>query len=103
MINGTRVTVRTVLASLAEGAKIKEILADFPTIPGRKRVGRHRVCRGVLRRKGYSAIVTEIRRSEARGTKPPVIYSDPNISPHAISSNDSAMGNGQWCVILGTR
>ncbi len=72
MINGTRVTVRTVPASLAEGAKIKEILADFPTIPGRKRVGRHRVCRGVLRRKGYSVIVTEIRRSEARAGRSPI-------------------------------
>jgi uncharacterized protein (DUF433 family) len=31
-IKGTRVTVRTVLASLAEGATNKEILADFPTL-----------------------------------------------------------------------
>lgn len=31
-LQGTRVTVRTVLASLAEGAWIDEILADFPTI-----------------------------------------------------------------------
>ena len=29
---GTRVTVRTVLASLAEGATEQEILADFPTL-----------------------------------------------------------------------
>ena len=29
---GTRVTLRTVLASLAEGASIEEILADFPTL-----------------------------------------------------------------------
>jgi len=29
---GTRVTVRTILASLAEGAWIDEILADFPTL-----------------------------------------------------------------------
>lgn len=29
---GTRVTVRTVLASLAEGAKTEEILEDFPTL-----------------------------------------------------------------------
>jgi uncharacterized protein (DUF433 family) len=29
---GTRVTLRTVLASLAEGATIAEILADFPTL-----------------------------------------------------------------------
>jgi len=32
VIKGTRVTVRTVLASLAEGATIEEILADFPTL-----------------------------------------------------------------------
>lgn len=31
-LRGTRVPVRTVLASLAEGAWIDEILADFPTI-----------------------------------------------------------------------
>ena len=32
MIKGTRVPVCTVLASLAEGAVIEDILADFPTI-----------------------------------------------------------------------
>ena len=32
VIKGTRVPVRTLLASLAEGASIEEILADFPTI-----------------------------------------------------------------------
>ena len=32
IIRGTRVTIRTVLASLAEGASIKEILDDFPTL-----------------------------------------------------------------------
>ncbi len=32
VIKGTRVTVRTVLASLAEGAKAEEILQDFPTL-----------------------------------------------------------------------
>lgn len=32
VIKGTRVTVRTILASLAEGAKIEEILEDFPTL-----------------------------------------------------------------------
>lgn len=32
VIRGTRVTVRTVLASLAEGASIDEITADFPTL-----------------------------------------------------------------------
>ena len=32
VITGTRVTLRTVLASLAEGAGVAEILADFPTL-----------------------------------------------------------------------
>ncbi len=32
VIKGTRVTVRTILASLAEGARIEEILEDFPTL-----------------------------------------------------------------------
>ena len=32
VIKGTRVTLRTVLASLAEGASPGEILADFPTL-----------------------------------------------------------------------
>ena len=32
VIRGTRVTLRTVLASLAEGATMVEILADFPTL-----------------------------------------------------------------------
>ena len=32
VLKGTRVTVRTVLASLAEGATVKEILTDFPTL-----------------------------------------------------------------------
>ena len=32
VIKGTRVTLRTVLASLAEGASTVEILADFPTL-----------------------------------------------------------------------
>jgi uncharacterized protein (DUF433 family) len=32
VIKGTRVTVRTILASLTEGATIQEILADFPTL-----------------------------------------------------------------------
>ncbi len=32
VIKGTRVTLRTILASLAEGASIKEILNDFPTL-----------------------------------------------------------------------
>ena len=31
-IKGTRVTLRTVLASLAEGATISEILEDYPTL-----------------------------------------------------------------------
>lgn len=32
VIKGTRVTLRTVLASLAEGATTADILADFPTL-----------------------------------------------------------------------
>lgn len=32
VITGTRVTVKTVLASLAEGARVEEIIADFPTL-----------------------------------------------------------------------
>ncbi|MEZ5366809.1 MAG: DUF433 domain-containing protein [Bryobacterales bacterium] len=32
VIKGTRVTLRTVLASLAEGATAEQILADFPTL-----------------------------------------------------------------------
>lgn len=32
VIKGTRLTLRTILASLAEGARIEEILEDFPTL-----------------------------------------------------------------------
>lgn len=32
VIKGTRVTLRTILASLAEGASIEEIRSDFPTL-----------------------------------------------------------------------
>ena len=32
VVKGTRVTVRTILASLAEGASIQDILDDFPTL-----------------------------------------------------------------------
>ena len=32
VIRGTRVTVRTLLASLAEGATVAEIVADYPTV-----------------------------------------------------------------------
>lgn len=32
VVRGTRVTIRTILASLAEGAWIDEILTDFPTL-----------------------------------------------------------------------
>ena len=32
VIRGTRVTLRTLLASLAEGATVDEILADFPLV-----------------------------------------------------------------------
>ena len=34
VIRGTRVTLRTILASLAEGATTREILEDFPTLTG---------------------------------------------------------------------
>lgn len=32
VIKGTRVPLRTLLASLAEGAAVEEILTDFPTV-----------------------------------------------------------------------
>ena len=32
VIKGTRVPLRTVLASLAEGASVEEIVRDFPTL-----------------------------------------------------------------------
>ena len=32
VVRGTRVTLKTVLASLAEGADVDDILADFPTL-----------------------------------------------------------------------
>lgn len=32
VIKGTRVTLRTVLATLAEGASVQEILTEFPTL-----------------------------------------------------------------------
>jgi len=32
VIRGTRVTLKTVLASLEEGATVQEILEDFPTV-----------------------------------------------------------------------
>ncbi len=32
IVRGTRVTLRTILASLAEGATVSEIIADFPTL-----------------------------------------------------------------------
>lgn len=32
VIKGTRVPVKTVLASLAEGARVEEIIASFPTL-----------------------------------------------------------------------
>ncbi|WP_295587661.1 DUF433 domain-containing protein [uncultured Lamprocystis sp.] len=32
VITGTRITVRTVLASLAEGMDSEDLLADFPTL-----------------------------------------------------------------------
>jgi uncharacterized protein (DUF433 family) len=32
VITGTRITVRTILASLAEGMDTEDLLADFPTL-----------------------------------------------------------------------
>lgn len=32
VVMGTRVTIRTILASLAEGATISDIVADFPAL-----------------------------------------------------------------------
>lgn len=32
VVKGTRVTVRTLLASFAEGATVEEVQADFPTV-----------------------------------------------------------------------
>ncbi len=32
VVRGTRVTIRTILASLAEGAYVDEILEDFPSL-----------------------------------------------------------------------
>lgn len=32
VVKGTRVTVRTILASLAEGASTQDILVDFPSL-----------------------------------------------------------------------
>ncbi len=34
VVKGTRVTLRTVLASLREGASVVEIVGDFPTVTG---------------------------------------------------------------------
>lgn len=33
VIKGTRVTLRTLLASFAEGATMDEVRSDFPTVP----------------------------------------------------------------------
>ncbi len=32
VVKGTRVPIRTILASLAEGATVAEVVADFPTL-----------------------------------------------------------------------
>ncbi len=32
VVTGTRVTIRTVLACLAEGMSVEDIIADFPTL-----------------------------------------------------------------------
>lgn len=45
VFKGTRVTLRTVLASLAAGDLPEAILSDFPALTARRRSGRHFVCR----------------------------------------------------------
>ncbi len=35
VVKGTRVTVRTILASLSEGATVEEIIEDFPALKAR--------------------------------------------------------------------
>lgn len=32
VVKGTRITIRTILASLAEGDTVAEVMADFPTL-----------------------------------------------------------------------
>ena len=54
VLKGTRVTLKTVLASLAEGATTAEILADFPTLSEGGRESGHRLCCCV--RPGGSAV-----------------------------------------------
>ena len=49
IVTGTRVTVRTILASLAEGMSDKDILADFPTLT-------HDALRAVI---AFAAVSTE--------------------------------------------
>src|SRR5437773_871857 len=44
VLKGTRVTLKTVLASLAEGATTAEILADFPTLSEEDVQASHRLC-----------------------------------------------------------
>ncbi len=39
IIKGTRVTLRTVLASLAEGATIEEVVTDYPSLTMKDKTG----------------------------------------------------------------
>ena len=75
MVKGTRVTVRTVLASLAEGATIEAILADFPTLTP-EAVRRSLLLRPLRRRKiclcpaRPSSPATEMRLKAGPGDAP---------------------------------
>ncbi|HEX3108305.1 MAG TPA: DUF433 domain-containing protein [Thermoanaerobaculia bacterium] len=46
VIRGTRVPVRTIVATLAEGATPEEVLADFSDAHDRRRAGGHRARSG---------------------------------------------------------
>jgi uncharacterized protein (DUF433 family) len=44
IVKGTRVPVKTILASLAAGDKVEELLATFPTLTEQAIMGGHRSC-----------------------------------------------------------
>lgn len=81
VINGARGTVHTVPTSLAEGAKITEILAGFPHDPGRGHSIHGHVRRRIQPWEGCFVIVTDwTTRVRRAGRLPHLKYSDPNIS-----------------------
>lgn len=45
VFKGTRVTLRTVLASLADGDSAEDILSDFPSLKAGRHSSRDRFCR----------------------------------------------------------